>query len=30
MAAHGMAVKPMTGTFFVLTALADGPRHGVQ
>ncbi|HEY7260810.1 MAG TPA: helix-turn-helix transcriptional regulator [Trebonia sp.] len=24
-----MAVKPMTGqAFFVLTALADGPRHG--
>ena len=25
----GMAAKPMTGqAFFVLTALADGPRHG--
>jgi len=25
----GMAVKPMTGqAFFVLAALADGPRHG--
>jgi PadR family transcriptional regulator PadR len=25
----GMAIKPMTGqAFFVLTALADGPRHG--
>jgi PadR family transcriptional regulator PadR len=25
----GMAVRPMTGqAFFVLTALADGPRHG--
>ena len=26
---RAMAVKPMTGqAFFVLTALADGPRHG--
>ncbi len=25
----GMAARPMTGqAFFVLTALADGPRHG--